>query len=426
MMSIHTGSFVRFALIALAGAVASCGGNNTGTSNAGAGALCKGANPPSECGASCNATSDPCSIGFYCGGDSKCTADCDVKNNSGCGGANVCAINGVCIDPNKDNGQNEMCASTRLSASRKTPNVILVIDRSGSMSNTFGTKQRWDVMKDFLIGEQAQRASGAGIVYDFQSTVRFGFVTFTGLAENMSHAKACPLLSPASIVQPALNAYSPILATYGNLDFPSDGNTPTGESIAAITSQLGAVDPAGDPTILLLATDGEPDTCQYPDADQGMPTQQAKQDAKDASIAAVTAARTDKGIQTFVVGVATSGEANTHFQALANAGATGGMGTFYLADNPDKLKEQFNTFINGQISCIAQLNGKVDAAQACQGTVKINDEATALGCNDTDGWKLLDARSIEIQGDACKRLKGAKANAKIDAVFPCGAVSVAF
>ena len=62
-------------------------------------------------------------------------------------------------------------------------------------------------------------------------------------------------MHPVSI---ALDNHAAIDAVYGNNN-PQD-ETPTGESIDAVAGQLAAFEENG-PKIIILATDGEPDTC---------------------------------------------------------------------------------------------------------------------------------------------------------------------
>ncbi len=400
----------------------SCGGNNTGTSNAGAGALCKSTNPPAECGVACNATSNPCNIGFYCGSDSKCTADCDVKTNTGCSGGNVCAVNGVCVDPTASNdGGNNTCANVKLTGARKTPNVVLLLDQSGSMQSTDFKDannvdiSRWDLLKNIMIGTTAERSgAGGGFVKAYEDKVRFSLEMYSGI----KNPKQCPVLTPTltGTLTPSLNAYTAIRDVLSPAPWIDD--TPTAEAIDAVVGKLNKVDSAGDPTIILLATDGDPDSCADPDAN-------GQQGPRTASEMAVTNALVNKGILTYVIGISTE-PTGAHLQNLANNGVPGGAGTYYRGTNLTNLQEAFDTIIGGQISCSVFLNGKVDAAQACDGVVTINNEGTPLKCTDPDGWKLTDPTHIEIQGQACDRLKAAGTNAAISAVFPCGAVTVAF
>ncbi len=389
------------------------------------GALCAASPELAGCGDACDAASNPCSLGFYCNTDNTCTADCDVKAGTGCAEGQVCFVNGTCGTPGMsqtptDAGMN-ICASVKLKAATKTPNVVLLLDQSGSMSddNTFKdptdmTKKisRWNLLKYLLIGTPAERAgAGGGFVFDYQNKVRFSMEMYSGI----KNPKTCPSLTPSidMFMQPALDSYATILAALNQANVVDD--TPTAESIDAVVSKLNVVDPAGDPTIILLATDGDPDSCADPNSN-------GQQGPRTASENAVKNALMTKNIETFVIGISND-PSSVHLQNLANNGVPSGAGTYYRATDSAALATAFDTIIGSQISCDAKLDGKVDPAQACTGTVTINGEDMALMCNGTDGWKLLDETHLTIQGTACDRLKNAGSAGKIEAVFPCNAIT---
>ena len=287
----------------------------------------------------------------------------------------------------------------------------MLLDRSGSMTSSFGSTSRWNAVKNFLIGA----TSGSGFIHSFQEKARFSLTMYdeegtnaTGSGSAKACPNQCPCLLPKPFVAPFISAYDSINTQYRPM-VPGSG-TPTSAAIAELVAMSPTVGPTDDPTIILLATDGRPDNC---DNQSG--------DAQDNVVAQVAAALSQKNIQTFVIAVNIADE---HFQDVANAGVPGGQGTYYPVNNPDQLSEAFNKIIGGQISCTATLNGTVDLAAACEGKVSINDESALLVCQDPNGWKIVDQTHIEILGDACNRLKNAGANAKISAVFPCGTVVI--
>ncbi len=396
---------------------ASCGdGTKTSAKTTQPGALCMSDAPPAACGTACSAE-NTCPLGFYCSADNTCTADCNVADGSGCAEGQACFVNGKCGTPGSDDGGTTICANVELKATTKTPNVVLVLDQSGSMTTTDFKDEnnanisRWDVMKNLLIGTSTERAgAGGGFVYDYRNSVRFSLAMYAG-------TPMCPNLLPDPFVQPMLNAYSAITGVFGPAA-PLSG-TPTGESIAAVTAKLPAVTPGGDPTILLLATDGAPDTCAIPNPSGGQ-NATVQQVAVDAVKAAFT-----KGIETFVIAISSS-PPEAHMQDMANAGVGVTLPTkapYYRVTERAQLAAAFDAIIGAQISCDAEFNGTVTPAKACTGPVKINDDPMPLTCNHMDGWKLLDEKHLSIQGAACTRLKAAGSAASINAVFPCDAAT---
>ena len=133
------------------------------------------------------------------------------------------------------------------------------------------------------------------------------------------------------------------------------------------------------PKYIVLATDGEPDTCT--DAN---PPDTTKVGQPEAVKAAQTAFA--KGISLFYISVGTEVSAK-HAQDMANAGqglAIGGTkkAKYYVASDASSLHAAFDTIIAGVRSCTFKLNGKV--VDPKKGTVTL--DGAALGYGDANGW----------------------------------------
>src|SRR5262249_51322276 len=171
------------------------------------------------------------------------------------------------------------------------------------------------------------------------------------------------------------------------------------------------------PKVIVLATDGEPDTCEVPDP---QPTPQSQQKTLDATTAAF-----GQGIQTYIISVG-SDVGMMLLQQVANAGVgkapdgSQGNATFYQASDQASLYNAFETIINGVRTCAFTLNGTVDTSQACSGTVVLDGQQ--LTCNDPNGWKLDSATQIELTGTACQSIQSGQHTLKVS--FPCNAVTV--
>src|SRR5690606_3309984 len=85
------------------------------------------------------------------------------------------------------------------------------------------------------------------------------------------------------------------------------GHTPTGEAIEAVLERLGQ-QPSENSRVMILTTDGEPDTCADGFVDNG----------QEPALAAIRAAFS-RGIRVYVVSVGEEIQAG-HLQDLANAG----------------------------------------------------------------------------------------------------------
>lgn len=372
------------------------------------GGVCNVPMPPATCGTSCS-TSMPCPSGFYCAGGT-CTADCSATVE--CTGGYVCMA-GMCVSRPDVGGfdaagrdvelTDNTCAAVDLDAERVTPNVLLIVDRSGSMdTNEFPPGSgvtRWDALRDALM------AMPDGLVFSLQSSVRFGLVTY----ENSDRPSGCPDLDT---VPCAIDNYSTIDTAYAGFEPGQD--TPTGDSVTAVLSMLSTLVPtadAGDPTIFILATDGEPDTCEDGNDTAG---------GRLESIAAVETAFS-RGIETYVISV---GEdvSGAHLQDVANAGL-GRSGSdpdamFWVASDTGGLNDALETIIGGVIDCELTLSGSIDPSLACSGEVRLGGDV--LPCDDPNGWRAIDANTIELTGTACDRLQ--TGGETLTARFPCDVV----
>jgi hypothetical protein len=163
--------------------------------------------------------------------------------------------------------------------------------------------------------------------------------------------------------------------------------------------------------VIVLATDGEPDSCAQPDP----MTTTERNAARAGSVAAVQAAFRD-GIRTFVISVG-SDVSEAHLRELANAGAGTTTGRFYRASNPAALTAAFREITVGVRSCVFRLNGTV--SDAATGDVRLDGAPLTLGA--PDGWSLRSPSEIELRGAACERAR--TTSSSLTARFPCGVVT---
>lgn len=292
------------------------------------------------------------------------------------------------------------CVEDTVTWESEIPTVVLLIDRSGSMLIPFGGQgTRWSAIRDALID------SGSGVVTKLEHDVRFGLSLYTSLKG--TQGGTCPKLEQVS---PLIDNYLAIKAVYEPAT-PLD-DTPTGESLAAVAN---AMAPLMDPgrKIIVLATDGNPDTCADP--------QNQTQAAKDLSVQAAQDAYA-QGVETFIISVA-NGVALDHLKDMANAGAglpvSGNQqAPYYEAGDPKALVDAFNTIINGARSCVLKLNGWVDPADAGLGKVVLDGKT--LGYGDAEGWKMNSPTEIELVGSACDAIQ--QGDHAVGISFPCGVV----
>lgn len=301
-------------------------------------------------------------------------------------------------DGQQETEETDGCAEIDVSVEPTIPTVVLLVDQSGSMDNDFAGQPRWDAVYATLMDPDA------GVVKPLESSVRFGLALYSSV--DGFEGGECPMLTE---VEPALNNHMAIDAIYEPAD-PID-ETPTGESLAAVANAL-AASPDDGPKVIVLATDGEPDTCAEPNPQNG----------QEEALAAAQAAHA-AGVETYVISVGDD-VSQDHLQEMANAGVGLDpqgveLATYYQALDTDDLIDAFDEIISGVTSCVFELEGIVDLDLVCEGTVEL--DGVELECM-TD-WHLLDPSTLELLGDACETLQDGEPHT-LTATWPCGAVSI--
>jgi hypothetical protein len=277
----------------------------------------------------------------------------------------------------------------------QTPTLVLLVDQSASMEQDFGGDTRWNVITDVLIDPNT------GIVPQFASTIRLGLTLYSSMNGSLDGVE-CPLLTE---VPPALDNAGPIDMMM-SMSVPI-GDTPTGESLDVVWQDLAALDVPGRKYIV-LATDGEPDTCAEPNPQNGQPQSLA---AAQAAFAA--------GIETFIISV---GEevSDAHLQEMANAGQGVQPGDpdapFYLALDQAALLDAFQQILAGVRTCQLDLDVPLTAEDAQTCTVEVNGAAVPL--DDPNGWQLNTATEIELLGTACEALQSGTSSVQMECA--CG------
>jgi hypothetical protein len=289
-----------------------------------------------------------------------------------------------------------VCAAVEIQLEKQVPDVLLLLDQSGSMTAGFGGTDRWHAMYQTLMDPVT------GVVKTLESEVRFGLALYTSTGG--SAGGVCPILTQVPI---ALDNFAAIDAVFAPAVPRQD--TPTGESIDAVTAELTALPPPMGPRIIVLATDGLPDSCADPNA---LATAQ--------SVASAQAAWT-AGFPLYVISVGDDVQGG-HFQDMANAGAGLPIGgatnaPYYRALQPSDLVTAFQEIIGGVRSCVFTLDGAVDPALAGGGHVVLDGNELTFGSD----WRLNDQSTLEVLGAACDALL-AGGDHELKASFTCDAI----
>ena len=354
------------------------------------GSVCNEVPAPAECMTACDPSpgaAASCTSGFHCSPDGKCDAQC-TQGGGQCGEGYMCTTDGYCVDDGSGSGSNgpdASCPAVNFTPMPTTPSISLVLDRSGSMDTAIGGGQtRYQAMQSALVGIPS------GVVTQLETKAYFGSLLY-GCTGNAFDPLATPrALTNAAAIRTAIGNTTP------------NGGTPTPEALQKALQDFQATPPpAGSPPVIVLATDGEPNSCNGGDT-------------KPQSVAAAGAAFA-AGIPVYVLAIATG--TSTHFQDMANAGQGGTNVPYYPVSNAAQLAAAFQTIINGVISCDLSLTSSIDATSAMNGTVKVNGMTLTYGVD----WILVNGNIIRLQGAACNTLK-TTTNPAVSASFPCGSV----
>lgn len=391
-------------------ALGACGGSGSGGGNpdGGGGGPCVG----SMCGRTCTSDSS-CGVGYHCDEDSTCTAEC-TQGGSECGAGRFCDDRGYCRDgaPPPDGSVGE-CPNIQVRTRPVRLTVQFLIDHSGTMNQNFGGQPRVDAVRDALLDE------GSGVIARLESEVSIGATLYTG--DEREPTRPCPDLRIS--VPPALDNYDAIDDTLRPvLDVDELGDdTPTGESLLQLAETFPP--PADDEKqIIILATDGEPDTCADPDpqnAEDPDERAQREQAARDVSEGAAQDIFQQQGIEIYVLSVGNDITEN-HLQRLANAGIGKALddpngATVYRANDEAALVEAFDDILSGARECRFTLDGTV--TDPTGGTVTLNGvELEYL----TD-WTILGGRTLELLGAACQTYLSTP-TVDLEAEFTCDSV----
>jgi len=400
---------VNVGLLGVVGAIAAaCGGGDKPTSFVGAGGTDTGtgAHSGTGTGAGNNDSGGDSGLNLALGGQG--TAGVNLNADGGAGGAG--------------------CGFTSFAADPPLVNVLLVVDRSLSMSDkpTGFASDKWTALRGALDATLTQT----------KTKISFGLDLFPFSGKNgQALSNSCEMPTGASVPVPVQAGTKSAPLILAALDAnPPEGQTPTA---AALTRALayyttGAGRALQGDKYVLLATDGGPNcdaaltcaaaTCTV-NLDGKCPANLNCCDAKidklgptncldeDASVAAVTNL-SKAGIKTIVVGIpGTEAYTNTLDALAAQSGV----------DNPDAPPSYFavsaQSGVTGLSTTLEHITTglikscELDLASAPPDLNKLYVvvDGVALTRDDPDGWTIPDPKVsppvIEITGKTCQKLE---------------------
>ncbi len=394
--------FVRLASLTIA-ALAACGGSDqpmstgTGTSSsssssgsaggaggAGAGGGGSGGDLPIGCEPACVAP-QTCSVARTCIDPGTCVGDGD------CGAGTVCdPVTSKCVPGGT-------CGAQETKIAAVPPNLLVVLDRSCSMTAKVGTKSKWQIAVDAITTMTTTQAN----------KIRFGLTLFPDLVLSTCAQGAIPLpIAPGN--EPAIQ----MLLTSSLA--AADKYFPDGPCVTNIDSGMeqAATDPALDDlerqSYLLLLTDGAQSGCSAAGGDAG-------------TTKIITDLFQKRKVSTFVIGFGGAVDV-AQMNILAKAGGVPNADPttkYYKAEDQASLDAAFSAIATKTLSCSYALMDKPPAPD--QIFVFLNNDPKGILADKTHmtGWDY-DAMTNQVTffGSTCEAIKSGMVT-DLDIVFGC-------
>ncbi|MBI5494132.1 MAG: VWA domain-containing protein [Deltaproteobacteria bacterium] len=292
---------------------------------------------------------------------------------------------------------------------RVTPQLLLVVDKSGSMDEApSGQAQtKWTQVTGVL----------GGVVNSLQSLVDFGLALFPAVGGD-----AC---SPGDVVVDIASdsawSITSTLSQYG-----PGGGTPTGTSLQQALQYLRGRDTTR-PRAVVLATDGAPNCTYSYDPNSCVCTNpQGCNDSRNCldatgAVSAVNALASE-GISTFVVGIPGTDAYASVLDQMAVAGGTAlpaGGARYYRTTNQSDLQSALDAISTRIAACRFELQNPPDTSESFQ--VTIDGIPVNYSASHSNGYDLTGGRTVEFFGQACDGLaQGGSHTVRVEYCFHPG------
>jgi hypothetical protein len=294
------------------------------------------------------------------------------------------------------------CGLKRIDLQRHPADVLLVLDRSGSMAQTIvpagGTTpvKKWDEVTGAL-DVTLMRTQGL---------VNWGLHLFP-------LGTICNVPDNVTVAVAAQN-HAPIMAAIrGNQPFIDGGATPTQAAIRKATAILQR-SASMNPRYLVLATDGLPNCA----AGMGGSDSATDRVGTMQAIAEALAA----GFPTFVIGISTPGEADDVLNEMATSGGRPRMDMprYYPVASRDQLVAAMSAIAGQIISCTFPL----EPPPPVPDNVAVEVDGMRLPHDPNNGWTYTpDGKAIVLVGPPCQRLMAGTA-ANVQILYGCPGVVI--
>lgn len=325
----------------------------------------------------------------FCSYAGVCIKPGTCAHNQDCPGKLVCdPVTKTCVVP----GQ---CGAVEIDAEAIPPNMLIVLDRSCSMTSKVQGKSKWQIAVDAL----------DKLLTTNKGKIRFGLALFPDTT-----GSSCKQDAVSIAVGP--NKEAAIQTLLKNALTKSDKNYPDGPCVTNIDTamqQAAAHTPLADTTrenFVLLITDGAQAGCSAGGGDKG-------------TTQTITDLWQKKKVATFVVGFGGAVDAK-QLNIFANAGGkpiSNPTTQYYKAEDQTSLDKALASIAQTSMGCVLSL--KNVPADLSKIYVFFDDKEVPRDPTHKNGWDY-DAKTnkLTFYGQACKDLQDQKVK-DVDIVYGC-------
>lgn len=335
-----------------------------------------------------------CTAPQFCSAANKCIDQGTCAHNSDCGQGMECDLaTSKCVPGGG-------CGAEVLAADPVPPNLLIVLDRSCSMTKLVGGTSKWEL---------SVKALDLAIA-NTKAKLRFGLILFPDLtAPDCGESKI-----PIPVSDQAADEITALLDKTLVTKKPADwypGNpcvTPIDSALTLATTETSFTDPTRQ-SYVLLVTDGKQTACG---------TNVASREA--AAIATIGDLYNGKKVPTFVLGFGDEVDP-AHLNACAEAGGVPAAGAtkYYDAQDAASLDAALKAIADkASLSCTIELKSVPPDPEKLYVFYNKTTEATRDKTH-TNGWDYDPAtHRIVFYGQACEDLKNGTVT-RVDVVFGC-------
>ena len=284
------------------------------------------------------------------------------------------------------------CAEANPQTTNLPPDVLIVLDRSGSMNDDLNDQP-------CMAGCTSKWTTAVQTLTDYlptvEGTVNWGLKLFASTSGGGGNT-SCSVNNMAEVAPGANNAN----AIINRLNMTTAGSsTPTTAAMMAAAAYLKTLtDP--NPKYILLATDGIP-TCGKAACAAGVNSGGSANSCDDANAIAAVKTVFDAGYPTFVLGIGTANSPGDG--TLSQMAVNGGFPRkdtpqYYPIGSADDLTAAFAAITQTVGMCVFSVTPALTSSQSIGG---VTYDGGSIAADPTNGYSVLGKNGIQLNGQSC-------------------------